>query len=45
MQLIKAKNLFFIAIIGVLNSHIFAQKIDTSSNRVKTDLTFCIVLK
>lgn len=42
MQLIKAKNLFFIAIIGVLNSHIFAQKIDTSSNRVKTDLTISL---
>jgi hypothetical protein len=39
MQLIKANSLFILAIIGMLNTPIFCQKIDTSSNRVKTDLS------
>jgi hypothetical protein len=39
MQLIKAISLFFIAVLGVLNKPLFAQKIDTSSNRVKTDFS------
>ena len=38
MQFKKATNLFFIAIASLWATSLFAQKIDTSSNRVKTDL-------
>ncbi len=38
MQFKKAIGLFVMSLIGLMNTPIFAQKIDTSINRVKTDL-------